>query len=196
MATFTSARERRLWLGALATLVLIYSTLGVARTLVETLRSGNLLRLSVAAVMLMAAVVIAWRVSRAGPGTREVAVLATCGLVYLVALVAMERAEEKLHLLQYGLVAALVLWALDERRARGAFGGRAWLWAILATAAAGWLDEGIQAILPSRVYDLRDVAFNAGAGVLAVGSIRARDWARRLDRDGSDEAPPISRGSP
>jgi len=27
-------------------------------------------------------------------------------------------------------------------------------------AFLGWLDEGIQAILPNRVYDIRDMNFN------------------------------------
>ena len=41
----------------------------------------------------------------------------------------------------------------------------------LFVAAAGWIDEGIQALLPSRFYDLRDVAFNAAAGLMALGAI-------------------------
>jgi hypothetical protein len=34
--------------------------------------------------------------------------------------------------------------------------------------AAGWIDELIQGLLPTRYYDLRDVAFNAAAGLLAL----------------------------
>jgi hypothetical protein len=41
----------------------------------------------------------------------------------------------------------------------------------LFVAAAGWIDEGIQALLPSRYYDLRDVAFNAAAGLMALAAI-------------------------
>jgi VanZ family protein len=44
---------------------------------------------------------------------------------------------------------------------------RYWV-ALVFVAAAGWIDEGIQALLPSRYYDLRDVAFNAAAGALAL----------------------------
>ena len=32
----------------------------------------------------------------------------------------------------------------------------------------GWLDEGIQALLPNRVDDIRDVGFNALAGLMAI----------------------------
>ncbi|MDX1643816.1 MAG: VanZ family protein [Thermoanaerobaculia bacterium] len=202
MSLFTSTRERRLWLLALGTLILIYSTLGLARTAVEVLRDNNLLRLSVALVMVASAAVVMWRIGRQRPGRREVAVVALAGAVYLAALVVMERAEERLHLLEYGLVAAFVFWALEERRANGAFGGRSWLWAILATAAAGWLDEGIQHILPSRYYDLKDVGLNAGGAILAVLTIEARAWARRRDRRAGKGVPaieppgepPLSRG--
>lgn len=191
MRFFTSARERRLWLLALGTLILIYSTLGVARTVVEALRSDNLLRFSVALVMVATAAAIAWRIGRQRPGRREVVVVALAGAVYLAALLVMERAEERLHLLEYGLVAAFAFWALEERRANAAFGGRSWLWAILATAAAGWLDEGIQHILPRRYYDLKDVGLNAGGAVLAVLTIEARAWARRRDRRARRSVPAV-----
>ena len=47
MDLFTSDRERRLWLWTLAVLVAIYSTLGLARALVEGLRELKLLEISV-----------------------------------------------------------------------------------------------------------------------------------------------------
>lgn len=48
-----------------------------------------------------------------------------------------------------------------------------------ATALLGWCDEGIQAILPGRVYDLRDVGINALAGFMAVTASLALARARR-----------------
>ena len=54
--------------------------------------------------------------------------------------------------------------------------------AIALTTAAGWIDEGIQYLLPNRTYDLRDVAFNATAGTVAVAALTLRAWARRRDR--------------
>ena len=40
--------------------------------------------------------------------------------------------------------------------------------AALIGTAIGWGDELVQAILPNRVYDLRDVAMNAAGAVLGV----------------------------
>ena len=106
---FTSDRERRLWLWALAVVVAIYSTLGPAETLAGALRERNLLRTSFALVLLL-------------------------------------------------VPAAL---------------------AVGATALLGWIDEGIQAILPNRVYDIRDVGFNALAGLMAVAAGLVLAWVRQ-----------------
>ena len=182
MPAFTSPRERRLWLWALATIIAIYSTLGVARVGVEFLRQHNLLRFGVALMILGAALTIAAALVRRRPRGRELAVAMGFAVVYAVAVVSMERAEERLHLLEYGLVAGLIYAALEERRGNGGrVAAPSWLLAVVVTAALGWLDEGIQAILPSRVYDLRDVAFNAAAGILAVSATVALTWARQRD---------------
>ncbi len=191
MPFFTSTRERALWLWALVVVLAIYSTLGVARVAVDALRERNLLRIGVAAVLLAAAVAVAVVLARRRPGRAEVAVALGFAVLYTVILVTMERAEERLHILEYGVVGALVYLALEERRRHGRPPpAPTWLVAILVTAALGWIDEGIQAILPSRHYDLRDVALNAAAGVLAVGVVVALARAR----DGSESTGPPDRG--
>ena len=81
-------------------------------------------------------------------------------------------------------------WTLGGRARRlwfGFLGGGAWRAAAgawLLTALAGWLDEGIQGLLPNRVYDLRDVGFNALAGALALASAAALEAARQRARRG------------
>lgn len=186
---FTSARERRLWLWAALSVILIYASLGYLRTPTEWLRERNLLRLTVAAVFLVAVILVVRVLLRRRPGRTELAVLAAVAVVYLVVLLCHERVEERVHYLEYGLVGGLVYSALLERRANRRpkpppprrprpWAGPA---AVLITAAAGWGDEGIQAILPDRVYELRDVAMNVSAGILIVAAMAARSWARRRD---------------
>ena len=53
--------------------------------------------------------------------------------------------------------------------------------AVVLTGIVGWVDEAIQAVLPNRVYDLRDVAFNLVAASISVASIRLVEWARRSE---------------
>ena len=50
--------------------------------------------------------------------------------------------------------------------------------ALLVTAALGWLDEGIQAALPDRVYDPIDVGFNALAATVSVVGTATVVWIR------------------
>lgn len=75
MSLFTSQRERRLWLWALAVMVAIYSTLGPARTLVDALHERNLLRLSFALVVVLLVGGIGWRWAKRRPGWSELGVV-------------------------------------------------------------------------------------------------------------------------
>ncbi len=180
MPAFTSTRERHLWAWALGVVVAIYSTLGLARLVVELLRERNLLRPTVVTLLLGVGLALVVQLVRSRPGWREVAVAMGFAIVYTLLLVGMERAEERLHVVEYGLLAVLIHLALEERRENGGnTPGPSWLLAVVAAATLGWIDEGIQAVLPSRVYDLRDVALNAAAGVLAIGAMAALAAARR-----------------
>ena len=117
---------------------------------------------------------------------------AAVGLFYvgLLTLVPM-MPEERLHFLEYGVVAALIYLALCERRARAAEADPTSrdplvrlppaVVAVILTAILGWIDEAIQAVLPNRYYDLRDVAFNSAAAVICLLSVKALEWARQRE---------------
>ncbi len=180
-----SARERRLWFGAGGLLAAIYASLYSVRPLANWLRDHGLLRVSIGALFLVvAAVVLRWCLARS-PGRREIAVLALFGVLYLGVLWPIRMPEERFHLLEYGLLAGLVYAALLERRRPGA--GMRWsalpgLLAVLVSGLAGWIDEGIQYLLPNRYYDRVDVWLNVLAAVMAVGALAALAEARRADR--------------
>ena len=179
-----TAREKSLWLRVAALVALIYSTLYVVRGPIDLLRQRGLLRPTVALVFLLAALWIAAIVWRRRPGRRELLVLAIFALPFAWFLWALERPEERLHLLEYGLLGGLIYLALLERTGCGGDSSRpVALWvpvaAVLLTALLGWLDEGIQYLLPNRFYDLRDVGLNAVAALLAVGAMYAVGVARR-----------------
>ena len=152
---------------ALATLLLcIYATLGVVRVLTNALRDAGLLRVTVGAAFVLAAVGVVGLVLRTPALRRPRTALVLLGAAGAYALVIwpMNSPEEKLHFIEYGTVAVLAWFSMPE----SVQGLRRFGAAALFTLAAGWLDEGIQALLPSRYYDLRDVAFNATAGVMAL----------------------------
>ena len=180
-SVFTSARERRLWLWTLAVLVAIYATLGPVRELADFLRERNLLRLTSAAVLITLAAIIATQWLRTRPGPREIATGIGVSAVYVASLIRIPIPEERTHLFEYGLVAILIYQALLERRANGRAAPAPALVAWAAAVLLGWVDEGIQSLLPNRVYDLVDVGFNAVAATMAIVASLFLGWARRWD---------------
>lgn len=180
-------RERLFAATALVLVVVTWATLYWARFVSEWFRARGWLTALLVAVFAAAVLGVAWAVARSRPRPAEIAVLAVfAGLYAAVMLPLVGRAEEVLHFVQYGAVGGFAYAALAERRRRlvsddlppGAAAAPA-VGAFLFTTGAGWIDEGIQHLLPNRYYDLRDVAFNAAAGALAIAALASLRWARR-----------------
>jgi len=87
--------------------------------------------------------------------------------------------EERTHLFEYGLVAILIYHALIERRNNGRPVRAPAAFAVAATALLGAVDEGIQWLLPNRVFDPVDMGFSALAGLMAVAATAVLAWTRR-----------------
>ncbi len=83
---------------------------------------------------------------------------------YVYGLTTITYPEEKIHFVEYGILAYLVFRAL--RLDHGAW--TAYAGAFALTAALGWADEGIQHLLPNRYYQTSDVALNAVSGLLGL----------------------------
>jgi hypothetical protein len=160
---------------ALATLLLgIYSTLYVARTISNALRDAGLLRAAVATAFLLAGASVAIFVARTKALRNPRTLFAAVGvaLVYATVVFPMSSPEEKLHFIEYGAVGVLAFFSMPPNWVTP----RRFVAAVIFTLAAGWLDEGIQALLPNRHYDLRDVGFNALAGAMALTSLGLIRW--------------------
>ncbi len=178
MPWFTSRRERRLWLWLALVLAGIYATLGQVPAAAAFLRQRGELRDALFFLLFVSLTVIAVLWLRRRPGRAEIAVGAGILIVYLAAWIRIGTLEERTHLFEYGLVAALVHEALLERRANGRRVPVPALLALVLAVLLGWLDEGIQALLPNRVYDLRDVFFNTVAAGMVIGARRALAFVR------------------
>ena len=168
LVLFTSRRERQLWAALFAVLVAIYSTLGVARSVVDVLRAHGLVSWCTTAALLAMASIIGARWLRGERGGREIGVMLGVGFAYFMVLARLDRPEERTHLMEYGVVAALIHMALLERQTQGRWTWHPALVAVVGTALLGFVDECIQWKLPGRYFDLRDVGFNALAGVMVV----------------------------
>ena len=182
LMTFTSDRERRLWLWSLAVVVAIFSTLGLTRTLAGAVRDRGLIDdlffwAFVATVVAIVAIAVATR-----PGMAEIGVGIGTVAVYLMVFLRMATPEERSHLVEYGVLAVLVYEALTERAGVDGRIRRPALLAIAATSAVGVGDEMVQAVLPFRVFDPIDIVFNVLAVLMAIGARLALGRARRQRR--------------
>jgi hypothetical protein len=168
-------RTARLALGAL--LLGIYSTLYVARTISNALRDAGLLRAAVATAFAVAGIGVVTFVLRTPELRNARTLFAALGvaLVYGAVIFPMSSPEEKLHFLEYGAVGVLAYLSMPPTWNTP----RRFAFAVVFTLAAGWLDEGIQALLPNRHYDLRDVGFNALAGTMALLAFGLIRWTAR-----------------
>lgn len=179
MRPFTSIRERRIWLSTLAVVAAIYATLGLTGRLASTLREAGLMSAFFALGMVLIGVAIVVQGLRSRPGSAEIAVALGVATVYFMVFVRMGSYEERTHLIEYGIVALLVHAALNERAMRSPHVPVPAVLAVTIAVLLGVLDELIQALLPTRVFDPRDILFNILAAILAVGAIKALRWARQ-----------------
>lgn len=83
--------------------------------------------------------------------------------LYIFCLGQLKLEIEKIHFVEYGILSCLVFKALHNDIKNRLI----YLWASVIVFCFGFLDEGIQYILPNRVYDTHDVIVNGVAGVLA-----------------------------
>lgn len=174
---FTSRRERLLWFCALAVVAAIYSTLGLAGTLVEALRERDLLPTALLVLMLLTVAAIVGSGLKRRPGRREVWVALGVTAVYAMAVVRMGGSvAERTHLFEYGIVAVLIYQALSERSGNGRRVRAPALLALVATILLGWLDEGLQALIPNRVYDNFDVVRNSVAALIGISGSVTVGW--------------------
>ena len=185
MPGFRSVREHRLWVAVAVAVTLLLAALYPLQFALDSLRARNLLRWTIAALFVASAVPVIYSVARRRAPFRAWLVLAATGAVYLALALAMEVPQERLHLVEYGALALLVRAAVAESVAVRALRDRVTsvdVWTLGAVTAVGWLDEAVQGILPNRIYDLRDVAFNAlaaGLALTAAAALRAAMNGRR-----------------
>ena len=171
------SRERRAWIAAGLWLAAIYASVYPARTLAEALRARGLLAPAVWGAFALAGVLVGVWLMRSRPGAWTLGILALAALVLALCLRRIASPEEKIHFIQYGVLAGLLHGGLGSRPF--------WLRApaaILLAALAGLGDEVIQRYLPNRVFDWRDVQINAAAGALVVLTAEALGLPRQAPR--------------
>ncbi|MBT4612383.1 MAG: VanZ family protein [Gemmatimonadetes bacterium] len=168
--------ERRVkaWLWLLGYIGIVYATIPIFPKLWHGLRihAGDSVR-HLGTIVVVAFVVWAiWRLHRRVSFRSPVPYLLSVLLMaaYTVLLIRFGQfPAERLHLLEYGMMAVLVHRALTaDRDSRLADHGLA----LGLTILIGFGDETIQWILPQRFFELKDVGLNAVSGILGLALAR------------------------
>lgn len=158
-------RAPRDWslLGACAALVI--ATIPLTRSLTTALEDsfggGVFLVLTIAGLLALGG--LALRSVRGATPRASAWILGTLGVLTAYALSLYSNAIEALHLLEYAGISILAFRALSHRSRDITVHGSA----VLLCGLLAALDEAVQWLTPSRVWDLRDIGFDTLAAAIA-----------------------------
>lgn len=94
--------------------------------------------------------------------------MACLGLVVAYFIAGLEVPQERIHFLQYSALVIAVIWTLEAFPRLLNVRYALLFVAVLFTSLAGLVDEAIQGVIPGRVFDWRDVGFNATAAIIGA----------------------------
>jgi peptidoglycan/LPS O-acetylase OafA/YrhL len=177
VSVFASDRERRLWIWTGVVAAALFSTVVLTGTLSGLVPQHALLAVAFMLGMVLVGATILTLGLRSRPRGLEIAAALGVAAAYLMLLVRVS-IPERTHLIEYGVLAAFLHEALAERASHGRRVPVPALLAAGVTALVGVLDECLQALLPHRVFDPRDILFNVLAATMAVFAKVALGWAR------------------
>ncbi len=160
-----SARTRD-WLIAIGYVALIFGTLEIVRVPLSYLRSHGWLRHTIS-ILFGGFAIFGLRALIKNHGRDFIRLLGFFLLlsVYYRISHSIRLPEEQLHFFEYGLVGIFFFRALYHQVISS---DRLWISAWLISSLAGWCDELLQGITPTRHYDIRDVGMNAMAAALGL----------------------------
>ncbi len=175
MPFFTSIREKRLWFCVLLVLMAISLTLLFGGRAAQILNIQGYQELGFIGGMLLIAIMIFISGLRIKARKMEMVIWLGLTSVYLLLFVRLSL-PERTHLIEYSVLAIFVYQALWERAKHKNQILPPALTAFIITVFCGFLDECIQLFIPSRVFDPRDILFNALSAGLAITTVGLISW--------------------
>jgi VanZ like family len=154
------------WSSALAYVGFIYATLNMVRAPISFLRRHNCLRLSLA-ILYVVCFGICLRLLRLKDPKNHIRAVILTGIfsLYYIAGRSIHLPEEEIHFFEYGLVGILFARAVSEHVQEK---WKVFIFTMLLSTAAGWLDEIIQGFMPSRHYDIKDIFLNIASAAMGL----------------------------
>ena len=160
------AKKIRDWGIALFYILLIYISLPFMPRLWGRLvrYAGNFVNYFAVSILGLIGLFIIFYLISKRKGTHNFIWLAVLAFVYAWGLSRLELPIERIHFIEYGLLGLLVFRALRHNIKDTSL----YLWSGIIVFCLGFLDEGIQYVLPNRVYQISDVVVNGAAGILSL----------------------------
>lgn len=143
----------------------IYITLPLARDISTFFSEYNLLKYLIYCIVLSFVALCCFSIFRyIGVKIINVIIILSFFLIYLSIVNSYDVIVEKIHFVEYGLLAYLVFNALKKNIHINLL----YPLSFILVTFIGWGDEIIQYYLPNRIYDLRDVLLNSLSGFLIL----------------------------
>lgn len=155
---FLSRRERNLWSLAAAVVAIIFLALFVGPALVGAINETVMVVFFAVGMILVAISVLTQGLQVRPAGIEAGVVLGVLAIFVLLAV--RLTLPERSHLLEFGVLTVLVYEALIERNKHGHATNFPTVWTIFLCVSVGLIDEGLQYVIPDRVFDTEDMVFN------------------------------------
>ena len=181
MSLFKSTKEKRLWLFALAVVLIIISTLFLGTPLTELLADQNVRAVFFLMGMALVAGAVLFHGFRNNASRIEWVVLIGMLAIFLMLFLRLGMAERS-HLIEFGVLAIFIYMAMSERMGSNIPILKPAIWAFGLSLLIGIIDEGLQIFIPDRVFDPVDIFFNGMAAFMAIGSSLLLQWLRKKFR--------------
>ncbi|MGB2599039.1 MAG: VanZ family protein [Candidatus Omnitrophota bacterium] len=162
------------WVIIFLYVVFIYATLGIAPGVWDKLNDlsggrNNLVLYIIYSLVIASLFYYVIFVKKERAALKYLMLVLAAG-IFLMILKQTQSKSEKIHLCEYGLLGVMLYNALKIEFNRVDL--KLYVCAAFICAAIGAVDEGIQWVLPNRVFDWRDIFMNAVSGALPLAVIR------------------------
>ena len=164
----TTSSKKIFIIASIAYIITLFLFTTVAREISISLRQHNLLGVAITLCFISAVILLGYYLIFNVHLSDWVAFLGLSIILIMLGIMVMGLSipEEKIHFLQFGFLAFLVRKALSfDYPVKVQYAG-----AVVITAVIGTLDEVLQFFLPTRFFDVKDIALNILAGIIAIAA--------------------------
>lgn len=179
MAFFSSLREKRLWTAVVLVVLGIYASLGVVRPLADALTDRGIFDDCFILSFFLIGFSLLFYGLKSKTSKWDIGIWIGIIASYIMVFARISNPVERTHIMEFGVVAILILEALRERKANGKPVFNPPIIAFFATTLIGVIDECIQWFIPNRVFDTEDMQFNGIAAFMAISSSVVLRFARQ-----------------